>query len=309
MIQFREGPSIGFDPAIPWLMVGEGDVQYVELQDGKNAQLSLQGGKSASPFAAIDSDFPVPGANLRVIGIRGLRPGTDVLTASLPAGGGAVNLAIDVLPERKLSLWFYRLRDEAGHKTHRTVPDAAAMRDGAHFIHFNQDRVGLVCQGHQDVVLPGDLGDRPRTSVLFKLLLRLFLKEKLNRHAAQFHVFLVWDMVDDLGFEPDPAPDPDEDPEPGGLKLPFGLPIPSTTHPLGVTNAKMRSCLIRDFPGNGADEVLAHEIGHFLTPNLLGAQGHSNNKDNLMRAVGLGGIKLTRDQCRMMNDRAARVHS
>src|ERR1700722_12604325 len=119
-------PSIGFDPAFPWLMVGENDVQYVDLEDRANLPLSLQGGGASSTHAAIDWDIPLSNA-LRQIGIRGIKKGKDLLTAGSVSGIGAAQLAIDVLPKRKLSIQFYSLSDEAGHRTHRTHLQAEAM--------------------------------------------------------------------------------------------------------------------------------------------------------------------------------------
>jgi hypothetical protein len=160
-------------------------------------------------------------------------------------------------------------------------------------IHFNQDRVELSPAGCEPVHLQFDVGAKPKTSFLFPLFDSLFrpgnsmFRGQLHRGLADFHVFLIWDFEDDLNLEP-------------GLEGSNS----SSNRVLGVTQASTQICIIKDFCEDIAGELLAHEVGHYLTPNLQGAQVHHTDPKNLMYPI-VSGFKLDRDQCRSMNANAA----
>jgi hypothetical protein len=289
MLKFIEDQrSIGFDPQAspPWLMVGENDVEYVVLSGGDDDQLSFQSGKSSVVSIASDELLRSIPSFRRVIGIRGHRPGTDMLLAKDPHSGQVGKLEIDVLLTRRLTVRFYLLSDRAGHHTVRTCAEARSMLSRAHDIHFRQNRVCLVPEGCQSVRLPFDAGPVPKTSWLLGVLNNLF-HGQLRRCRADFHVFLVWDFEDDLNLEPGPD----------------GSAAVTVNRVLGVTNGAMQLCAIKDFSERIAGEVLAHEVGHYLRPDLSGANAHHPDPKNLMywQYWAGAGIKLDRDQCRRMN--------
>jgi hypothetical protein len=301
MALFLEVPqSLGFDPNGPWLMVGENDVQYVQLLAGPHAVLTFQSG--ASKVARVVANTQPKASAPRVVGIRGLKPGRDTLLVKDPGSGRSGKLEVEVLPARKLTVQFYPLSDRAGHHTVRNCAEAGSMLKRAHSIHFHQDRVCLLPGGCEPLHMNGDLGNQPSTSFLFNLFESMFrtnttFHRQLHRCKADFHVFLIWDMKDDLGLEPGDGDDPGGGGGGGGGR------------PLGVTRPPSVICFIRDFRKNEDDPgvVLAHEVGHFLTPNNQGSKMHSSDRKNLMFPVavkGVSGVRLTHDQCLTMNGNA-----
>jgi hypothetical protein len=217
------------------------------------------------------------------------------------------------LPFRQLRVRYYRLLDKARHKSVRKRADAIAMNTMASLIHSSQDAVSLQFQGFEDVTLPGNQGARPNASVMMGVLDGLFRSRRLNRRRADLHAFLIWDLADDLGLDPGPKPgsgygqsdDGDSDsgstPAPGGSGGGGGSAAPPT---LGVTVASLHICILADCPPSVEGKVLAHEVGHFLTPGLLGMFGHDPDPQNLMFPVQVGGTKLNPSQCLMMNSNA-----
>jgi peptidoglycan hydrolase-like protein with peptidoglycan-binding domain len=270
-VRFEESKvNNGFDGKVtpPWQMVPVAGFKIVKVTNTNGVTFSCKNPAVASVVQISPNQ----------IQIGGLSHATTVIEAK-DAGGRVVGtLEVAVKNKKTVVTSFFFVEDSATpvkHKTGRKVGDEVNLTKLVNAIYEPQTNIEFKVRSAKPLPIAKDLGPVIRWALNIPGVPVSedewnLIKSKRDP-GADFNVFFVWE------YEQDATPNVD-DAEAG-------------------TISKDKMTIMEDnLTDITAEEVLAHEAGHFLK-----VSAHSNDQDDLMVGAGKSKLKIPKAHANIMN--------
>lgn len=270
-VRFEESKvNNGFDKKVnpPWQMVPVAGFKLVKVTNTNGVTFS-----SKNPAVAT-----VVQISPNLIQIGGLSHATTLIEAKDASGNLLGTLEIAVKNKKTIVTSFFYVEDSATpvkHKTTRSLGDEVKLTQLVNEIYEPQANIEFKIRAAKPLPINKDLGNVIRWALAIPGVPVSedewnLIKSKRDP-GADFNVFFVWE------YEQDASPNVDDT-------------------EAGTIDTDKMTILEDNLTDITAEEVLAHEAGHFLK-----VHDHSTDSDDLMVGAGKSKLKIPKAHANVMN--------